>query len=151
MARSSLGFRYSFGFRHSSFGFENCGSWKAPFRFFARIGTMNPSGSSGRFGVPPSGGPDRLKPGLQTFGSWRAPFRFFRMHWDHEPKMRNLFICKGSILRFMESWHVFETHWDQEPTPSPSQEGSGTGWPVPLPGGGRGGLVSARFMEGPGP
>jgi len=24
------------------------------------------------FGVPPSGGPDRLKPGHQTVGSWRA-------------------------------------------------------------------------------
>jgi len=28
---------------------------------------------------------------------------FFRMHWDHEPKMHNLFICKQGILRFMES------------------------------------------------
>jgi len=37
------------------------------------------------FGVPPSGGPDRLKPGHQTVGSWKAFFRFFRMHWDHEP------------------------------------------------------------------
>ena len=27
------------------------------------------------FGVPPSGGPDRLKPGLQTVGSWRALIR----------------------------------------------------------------------------
>src|SRR6185369_3744301 len=28
VARSSFGFRYSFGFRHSSFGFENRGSWR---------------------------------------------------------------------------------------------------------------------------
>src|SRR6266536_488020 len=39
---SSFGFRLSFGFRHSSFGFENRGSWRAPFRLFsACIGTMN--------------------------------------------------------------------------------------------------------------
>src|SRR5438093_7840000 len=30
---SSLGFRHSFGFRHSSFGFVKSGSWKACFRF----------------------------------------------------------------------------------------------------------------------
>jgi len=28
------------------------------------------------FGVPPSGGPDRLKPGHQTVGSWKALMRF---------------------------------------------------------------------------
>src|SRR6059036_3578608 len=57
---SSFAFRHSFGFRHSSFGFENCslfnqkarqrtgeggrgwvGSWKASIRFFAGIGAMN--------------------------------------------------------------------------------------------------------------
>src|SRR5258707_15048700 len=32
-----------------------------------------------------------------------SPLSFFRMHWDHEPKMHNLFICKEGILRFMES------------------------------------------------
>src|SRR6185503_4292677 len=37
-ARSSFGFRYSFGFRHSSFGFENRGSWRACFRLFAYSG-----------------------------------------------------------------------------------------------------------------
>src|SRR6266540_3095156 len=41
MARSSFGFRYSFGFRHSSFGFENCGSWKALATLMPCIGTMN--------------------------------------------------------------------------------------------------------------
>src|SRR3989442_146638 len=51
------------------------GSWGAPFRFFACIGTMNVSGSCHRYGVPPSGGPDRLKPGLQTGGSWKASGR----------------------------------------------------------------------------
>src|SRR6266581_2751974 len=30
---SLFGFRCSFGFRDSSFGFGNYGSWKAPFRF----------------------------------------------------------------------------------------------------------------------
>src|SRR5437667_7907633 len=39
---SSLGFRYSFGFRDSSFGFRNCGSWRAAFRFGAGTGTMTP-------------------------------------------------------------------------------------------------------------
>src|ERR1051325_699701 len=29
MAPSSFGFRHCFGFRHSSFGFENHGSWRA--------------------------------------------------------------------------------------------------------------------------
>ena len=38
---SSFGFGNSFGFRHSSFGFENHGSWRAPTLFLARIGTMN--------------------------------------------------------------------------------------------------------------
>src|SRR5207249_7755468 len=39
-----------------------------------------------RYGVPPSGGPDRLKPGLQTGGSWRAPTPFGRA-LDHEPTL----------------------------------------------------------------
>src|SRR5437870_1356919 len=42
-AVSSFGFRYSFGFRHSLVGFGNCGSWRAPFRFFSSIGTVNRS------------------------------------------------------------------------------------------------------------
>src|SRR5947207_5401731 len=33
----------------------------------------------------------------------KPPFGFFRMHWDHELKMRNLFICKQGIERFMQS------------------------------------------------
>ena len=33
---------------------------------------MNLSGSWHQYGVPPSGGPDRLKPGHQTGGPWRA-------------------------------------------------------------------------------
>ena len=44
-----------------------------------------------------------------------SPLSFFRMHWDHEPKMHNLFICKGGILRFMESrLAIFAMHWDYE-------------------------------------
>ena len=40
---------------------------------------------------------------------------FFRMHWEQEPKMRNLFISKGGILRFMESpLSLFRMHWDHE-------------------------------------
>jgi len=37
----------------------------------ACVGTMNLCGPCQRYGVPPSGGPDRLKPGHQTVGSWR--------------------------------------------------------------------------------
>src|SRR5438477_929517 len=104
---SSFGFRYSFGFRHSSFVIR---IWELRFM--------------------------------------ESPLSIVRMHWDHEPKMRNLFICKGSILRFMESpLSIVRMHWDHEPTPSPSKEGSNIRWPVPLLGGVRGGLVRARFME----
>ena len=51
------------------------GSWKAPFRFFECMGIMNLSVGRHLFGVPPSGGPNRLKPGLRTGGSWKAAFR----------------------------------------------------------------------------
>ena len=53
------------------------GSWKAPTTFVPCIGTMNLTLRQNLFGVPPSGGPDRLKPGHQTAGSWRARFRIF--------------------------------------------------------------------------
>src|SRR5262245_43529192 len=86
MANSSFGFRYSFGFRHSAFGFENGRSWKAPFRLFsARIGTMNPltAWSSGfsRSGdaQPPKGG----TPYQRRF--MESPLGMFAVHWDHEP------------------------------------------------------------------
>src|SRR5215510_5245824 len=66
MAHSSFGFRYAFGFRHSSFGFEDGGSWKALFLFLKRcIGTMNRP----VLGVPALAGrscASRLKAGLQT-------------------------------------------------------------------------------------
>jgi len=51
---------------------EGCGSWKAPSTFVPCIGTLNLTVRQNLFGVPPSGGPDRLKPGHQTVGSWRA-------------------------------------------------------------------------------
>src|SRR5216117_2361739 len=43
------------------------GSWRGPFRFAHALG-LNLSGSWHQYGVPPSGGPDRLKPGHQTGG-----------------------------------------------------------------------------------
>ena len=43
---------------------------RRPTRFFGAHWDL--SGSSKRYGVPPSGGPDRLKPGLQTRDSWSA-------------------------------------------------------------------------------
>src|SRR5438874_2164132 len=36
-----------------------------------------------------------------------SPLSLFRMHWDHEPRMYNLFICKQGIVRFMERERVF--------------------------------------------
>ena len=48
------------------------GSWKSPTTLLARIGTLNSTVRRNLFGVPPSGGPDRLKPGHQTLGSWRT-------------------------------------------------------------------------------
>ena len=45
--------------------------------FLLCIGTLNLTVGRNLFGVPPSGGPNRLKPGHQTAGSWRAPFRVF--------------------------------------------------------------------------
>src|SRR5882724_1898009 len=50
---------------------------KPPFVFSACIGTMNRFGGRNLFGVPPSVGRDRLKPGLRTVGSWKALVRFF--------------------------------------------------------------------------
>ena len=69
------------------------------------------------------------------------------MHWDHEPKMRNLFICKGSILRFMESLHGFLTaHWENEPR---QLLGHGV-LTAPPPGGGLGtARPTSRFRESP--
>src|SRR5437588_3285513 len=84
-AVSSFGFRCSFGFRDSSFGFGDCGSWRAPFRFFACIGTMNcpadvaqASSPASAPGVPPgvrAGGetPLQLAAGTAAIrGSWKA-------------------------------------------------------------------------------
>src|SRR5438128_1178832 len=52
------------------------GSWRAPTTSMPCIGTMNLIVGRNLFGVPPSGGPDRLKPGHQTVGSWKARWRF---------------------------------------------------------------------------
>src|SRR6266545_3166046 len=51
------------------------------------IGTMNRSVGRHLFGVPPSGGPYRLKPGLQTPNGrfMESPHDFDAVHWDHEP------------------------------------------------------------------
>src|SRR3989475_11214757 len=43
------------------------------------------------------------------------PSFVLRMHWDHEHTMRNLFICKRTFLRFMESLQGFNpVHGDHE-------------------------------------
>src|ERR1041385_6082235 len=75
MARSSFGFRYSFGFRRSSFGFENCGHGEPPFAFCACIGTMNCG-----IGAPASGPEQSLldrvcsrRTKVRRSGSWKAP------------------------------------------------------------------------------
>src|SRR6266568_8157008 len=92
-AVSSFGFLCSFGFRESSFGFGDCGSWGALFRFFTCIGAKNPPLTPPRrgtfaaesmdhavaFGVRASSAP--LSQGRLQFdgraGSWRASFRLF--------------------------------------------------------------------------
>src|SRR2546426_12402782 len=75
-------------------GAPRAGSWKAPIRFFACIGTMNLQRATPSFTfiVPPAGlpakaahasGPDRLKPELREsdslqaigFGHWRNQIR----------------------------------------------------------------------------
>src|SRR5438477_503795 len=102
---SSFGFRYSFGFRHSSFVIRiwELRFMESPLSIFRMHWDHEPKmrnlfickGSILRF--------------------MESPLSFIRMHWDHEPKMRNLFICKGSILRFMESpLSFFRMHWDHE-------------------------------------
>src|SRR5947208_17131107 len=92
---SSFGFRNSFGFRHSSFGFENyslfnqkagqrtgesgrgwVGSWKAPSALRPCLGTLNRSESPStalRAPSPPLGEKD----GMRGFGSWKASMPFF--------------------------------------------------------------------------
>ena len=53
---------------------------ESPLSFFRMHWDHEPvRGERHLFGVPPSGGSDRLKPGLRTVGSWRAPFRFFAL------------------------------------------------------------------------
>ena len=37
------------------------------------------------FGVPPSGGPDRLKPGTPNGRFMESPFGLATVQWDHEP------------------------------------------------------------------
>src|SRR5437899_2223362 len=49
------------------------------------IGTVDTSRSCHLCGVPPSGGPDRLKPELQTGGFMESPLSLSRMHWAYEP------------------------------------------------------------------
>ena len=48
------------------------GSWRASSTFVPCIGTVNLTVRQNLFGVPPSGGPNRPKPGHQTVGSWKA-------------------------------------------------------------------------------
>src|SRR6185503_2998943 len=50
---------------------------ESPYSFSRMLETMNLTMGRNLFGVPPSGGPNRLKPGHQTVGSWKAPFRLF--------------------------------------------------------------------------
>ena len=69
---------------------------ESPLDFVPCIGTLNLTVRQNLFGVPPSGGPDRLKPGHQTVGSWEegtfggTVFRirdegFFRLQLRPEP------------------------------------------------------------------
>ena len=84
---------------------NSCGSWKAPFRFFECIGTMNrvtplgapascrrvaASGWRGRTGRRDAGAP---RP-----SSWRAPYGFDAVHWDPEPADRAVASWTAPIL-----------------------------------------------------
>ena len=81
---SSFEFRHSFGFRDSSFGLGNCGSWKACSGLRPCIGTMNPKragrcrrqgaadvSSAELFSDSPAG-----KMPAAPWRSWKAHFRF---------------------------------------------------------------------------
>src|ERR1051325_12156171 len=98
MVRSSFGFRYSFGFRHSSFGFENRGSWRALFLFLKGcIGTMN------RTDLPKDSGRTKIvSASLSALnlweGSWRALLSLLSTHWDHAPRSRSAELLFGTIL-----------------------------------------------------
>src|SRR6185503_5769714 len=49
-----------------------CRALESPLSVFSScIGTINLTGECNPFGVPPSGGSDRLKPGHQTVGTWK--------------------------------------------------------------------------------
>src|SRR5205814_6687025 len=86
-------------------------SWKTPFRLCACIGTMNCLGAGRPFGVPPSGGTDRLKPGHQTVGSWRGPRRDPRLH------LRGLDLTQGNVLapHARNEWGEIQSHSGPRP------------------------------------
>src|SRR5947208_1763445 len=91
---------------------------KACTPFSSRIAAWNrkngaPSSSSARALVPHASVLAQLELRASVHGE---PHALCGAHWDHEPKMRNLFICKGGIFRFMGSLHpFFRAHCDHEP------------------------------------
>src|SRR6266540_438184 len=72
------------------------GPWRSCFRYFPCSGTMNRSGVCHRYGVPPSGGPDRLKPGLQTGSSCKAAAE---PDLELVPKVRNRALVGNFVER----------------------------------------------------
>src|SRR6266516_7495750 len=134
-------FRHSFGFRHSSFGFENCslfnqkagqrtgeggrgwvGSWRAPSVLRSCIGTLNRSVWTPLVGSPAFRRSGPAKAGTPNGRFIESLLSFFRMHWDHEPT----------------------------PTKPPGR-GTDTARPNARspPGRGRGGFVADKFMKSP--
>src|ERR1041385_7079818 len=121
MARSSFGFRYSFGFRHSSFGF---GSWFM--ESFLGLATVH-------WDQEPNRPPARPRPRNQAIGSrtrtttrtrtkgrfMESPLAISAVHRDHEPcqlvgrgvltapRLGGLRTARPT-LRFMESPHVLD-------------------------------------------
>src|SRR5262245_33357927 len=115
MAHSSFGFRYSFGFRHSSFGFEHCGSWRAPTLFSTRIGTMNRS-RRGDAGAVLLMAISAATSHWQLQGSWKRIKRIARLrysrawYWrfDWEGKSVRGCGCVRKMLRALASTYIDE-------------------------------------------
>src|SRR6266851_5795665 len=70
---------------------QEIGSWKASTPCLPCIGTMNLQPVRRHAKVLPASCRSTLR-------FVESPLAMFTVHWDHEPKMRNLFICKRGIL-----------------------------------------------------
>src|SRR5262245_44122754 len=81
-------------------------SWfmESPHGFDTVHWDQEPVGGTPSFGVPPSGGTDRLKPGHQTGGSWSGHV-FLNVQWDHEPAWETQ---SAAGAAHSKTWRKFE-------------------------------------------